>query len=111
MPFTPTTPSFETIIVTPHAVMRYRQRVEDCSISTDEEITAFLTAAVKYGRVVHTKIGHKGNPQYVFKYQGIEVLAAKEGNGKAVVVTCYGDSQYARWYRRQRYCVRRAFCA
>jgi len=109
MPFTPPTPSFETIIVTPHAVMRYRQRVEDCS--TDEEIAEFLAAAVLYGKVVHTKTGHKGNPQYVFKYQGIEVLAAKEGSDKAVVVTCYGDSQYARWYRRQSYCIRRAFCA
>jgi len=109
MPFTPPTPSFETIIVTPHALMRYRQRVEDCS--TDEEITAFLTAAVLHGKVVHTKIGHKGNPQYVLKHMGIEILAAKEKNNKAVVVTCYGDSSYAKWYRRQNYNIRRAYCA
>ena len=102
-------PTFQKIVVTPHAIMRYRERVDDQK--SDKEITKLLTAAVRYGTVVHTKKGHRGNPQYVLKHMGIEILAAKEKNDKAGVVTCYGDSSYAKWYRRQNYNIRRAYCA
>jgi hypothetical protein len=62
------------------------------------------------GKVIHVKQGRYGQKQYVLLYQRLEILIAVE-RGVAKVVTCYGDTAFAKWYRRQQHFAQRTYCA
>lgn len=101
-------PQITSVFITPHAYQRYLERVDDTA--SMEEATEIITEIALYGKAVYIKQGDHGQKQYVLQYKGQEILAAIQ-HGHASVITCYGDTALAKWYRRQQYFVRRAFCA
>lgn len=100
-------PKYNHIFITPHAYARYYDRVD--AEAPKNEITETIKEIVKHGEVIYTKRSgpHK---EYVLKYNGLEILVEVQ-NAKATVITCYGYSDYAKWYRRQEYFTRRSYCA
>jgi len=101
-------PQVTSVFITPHAYQRFWERVDD-TISR-EEATEIITEIALQGKAVYIKQGNYGQKQYVLQYKGLEILAAIR-HGHASVITCYGDTAFAKWYRRQQHFDRRAYCA
>lgn len=101
-------PHFSDVFITPHAYQRFSERV-DSTISKDEAKNIMAEIAMQ-GKVVHIKHGRNNKKQYVILHQGLEILVAVE-LGVAKVVTCYGDTTFAKWYRRQQHFDHRTYCA
>jgi hypothetical protein len=100
-------PQINSVFITPHAYQRYRDRVNN--EASKNEISKTIKEVIKFGKVIYTK--HDGShKEFVLKYNGLEVLADIQ-NSQATVVTCYGYSDYAKWYRRQEYFARRSYCS
>jgi hypothetical protein len=101
-------PHFTDVFITPHAYQRFFERV-DSSMSKDEAKDIMAEIALR-GKVIHVKRGRYAQKQYVLLYRGLEILVAVE-QGVAKVVTCYGDTAFAKWYRRQQHFAQRTYCA
>jgi hypothetical protein len=101
-------PHFTDVFITPHAYQRFFERVDNTI--TKDEAKEMMTEIAMMGKVVHVKRGRYGQKQYVLLYQRLEILIAVE-KGVAKVVTCYGDTAFAKWYRRQQHFAQRTYCA
>jgi hypothetical protein len=101
-------PHFTDVFITPHAYQRFFERVDNTI--TKDEAKEMMTEIAIMGKVVHVKRGRYGQKQYVLLYQRLEILIAVE-KGVAKVVTCYGDTAFAKWYRRQQHFAQRTYCA
>lgn len=89
--------------VTKHAIKRYRQRVQhDVS---DELAETMLLEIARKGKVVNKKINAQNAMEleiYV-TYKGVEILIIKNlKEKKYYIITCLGDSQLRKWYKKQK---------
>jgi hypothetical protein len=83
------------IVVTNHAVQRFRQRHFKAFDWPEEQIRKTLESVVKHGKVKKRCPG-KVN-EVVF--QGLAIRMAHSKN-KIIVITFLGNSTYQKWYRK-----------
>jgi len=84
------------IIVTNHAINRYRERMFDYN-SPVERVINILEEIVQKGKPVCNKPNTKDNC-YEIKYRGISVVQIAEGD-RIFVITCLGDHCYRKWVK------------
>ncbi len=87
-----------TVLVTKHAIKRYRERLFDYS-SSSESISQVLQEIAAKGRPVCLRPNTDDNC-FEIKYRGISVVLLKKRND-VIVVTCLGDSKYRNWLKQK----------
>ncbi|HWQ75942.1 MAG TPA: hypothetical protein VN441_11555 [Syntrophomonas sp.] len=87
-----------SVLVTKHAIKRYRERLFDYS-SSSERIRQLLREIVAKGRPVCLRPNTHENC-YEIKYRGISVVLLKKKDD-LIVITCLGDSKYRNWIKQK----------
>lgn len=87
-----------SVLVTKHAVKRYRERLFDYS-SSSERISQLLMEIAAKGRPVCLRPNTQENC-YEIKYRDISVVLLKKKD-KVIVVTCLGDTKYRNWIKQK----------
>ncbi|CFX46787.1 Uncharacterized [Syntrophomonas zehnderi OL-4] len=86
------------IVVTKHAIKRYRQRMFDY-YTPNENIVKLLQNIVRYGKKVYFRPSSRG---YCFEvtHKGISVVVIYETKG-VTIITCLGDKTYRNWVKNK----------
>lgn len=87
-----------TVLVTKHAVKRYRERLFDYS-SSDERIKQLLMEISTKGKMICVRPDSQHNC-FEVKYRGIFVVLLEKEDG-FVVITCLGDTKYRKWVKHK----------
>lgn len=90
------------IIVTNHAVQRFKERVFTTRKYNDEEVIKRLETVAKKGKVIRKE---PGNAKRI-KFENIYVVTTNDRDGNYVVLTCLGDKKLVSWHTselRKRY--------
>ncbi len=87
------------IVITKHAIIRYRERLFDFN-SSEQEVIKFLKDVAIKGKLVCIKPNDYDNCTEV-RYQGISVVLIREC-GRVFVITCLGDLRYRKWIKKQK---------
>lgn len=82
------------IIVTTHAVERYRERLFDYK-SSDERIVKTLEEAARRGKTVAIR-PHSDKTCSEVKYHGLAIVQIDQGD-IVLVITCLGDERFRKW--------------
>ncbi|MEN6390839.1 MAG: hypothetical protein ABFD04_10515 [Syntrophomonas sp.] len=86
------------VLVTKHAIQRYRERLFDYN-SSSERIGQLLKEIVAKGQPVCLRPNTHDNC-FEIKYRGISVVLLKKRED-VIVVTCLGDSKYRNWIKQK----------
>lgn len=86
------------VLVTKHAIKRYRERLFDYS-SSSERISQVLKEIVAKGRPVCLRPNTHDNC-FEIKYRGISVVLLNKKED-LIVITCLGDSKYRNWIKQK----------
>lgn len=86
------------IIVSKHALSRYRDRLFDYT-SSEDDIYNILANIVKKGKQVGLRLSTK-RIYIEMKHKGVSIVVTK-GKKEIVVVTCLGEDVYRRWAKHQ----------
>jgi hypothetical protein len=89
------------IIVTGHAIERYRERMFDYESSPEEVVQILREIALK-GELVGNRPNTRNNC-YEVKYRGVSVVQIREEK-RTFVITCLGDKRYRRWVKNKEKC-------
>lgn len=85
-----------SIIVTKHAIKRYRERLFSYSLSDNHIINKLEEIANK-----GTMVGARPNDQntcFEIKYKGVSIVVVNEGSNRTVL-TCLGEDSYRKWVK------------
>ncbi|MEN6461142.1 MAG: hypothetical protein ABFC94_07225 [Syntrophomonas sp.] len=85
-----------SIIVTKHAIRRYRERLFSYSLN-DNLITNKLKEIASKGTMVATRPNDQ-NTCCEIKYKGVSIVVVCEHNNR-IVLTCLGEDSYRRWVK------------
>ncbi len=83
------------IIVSDHAVERFKQRCFKCSNWPEEKIRKRLETIAQKGEVIRKC---PGNAREVM-FENM-IIRTAISNGRVIVVTCLGSKAYRNWYRK-----------
>jgi len=86
------------ILVTKHAIRRYRERLFDYS-SSDKQIENLLVKVAKEGKQVGARPGSSGDC-FEVKHNDLSIVLAIDTQHSAVL-TCLGNSGYRKWVKNQ----------
>ncbi len=86
------------IVVTKHAINRYRQRMFDY-ITPDKKIDTLLKNVARNGKQVYLRPSSHGHCIEV-QYNDISVVILNESTG-ITVMTCLGDHTYRKWVKNK----------
>ena len=85
------------VVVSQHAIKRYRKRTFDFNQS-DEEVEAMLARVVQKGEILSRRPGDV----WELKYRDIYVVADIDNeSNKVTVITCLGDRLYRSWAKKK----------
>jgi hypothetical protein len=87
-----------TVLVTKHAVKRYRERLFDYS-SSDERIKQLLAEISAKGKMNCVRPDSQHNC-FEVEYRGISVVLLDKED-RLVVITCLGDCKYRKWIKHK----------
>lgn len=87
-----------SVLVTKHAIKRYRERLFDYN-SSSERIRQLLREIAAKGRPICLRPNTDENC-YEIKYRGISVVLLKRKED-VIVITCLGDSKYRNWIKQK----------
>lgn len=86
------------VVVTKHAVQRYRERLFDYS-SSDEEIEELLIMVARHGKRVLNRPSSFGDC-FEVKHKDISIVLVND-HQDSIVLTCLGDRGYRKWIKSQ----------
>jgi len=86
------------IVVTIHALNRYRERMFDFT-STDEKIINRIKDIVCQGEQVFVRPSAHNNCREI-QYRGVSVVIIQERH-KIFVITCLGSRHYRKWFKEK----------
>lgn len=86
------------IIVTNHAIERYRQRFFDFS-KLNGEIRILLKEVAQKGKYIEIRPVADGKCLEV-RYKGISIVIVQKKN-RIVIITCLGNMSYRKWMKNQ----------
>lgn len=95
----------DNIIVTDHAIERFKERVFTSREIKDEEVIKRLQTVVKKGEVIRKEPGNANR----VKFENVFIITANDKEGNSVVLTCLGDLKYVSWYTKENK-NKRKFC-
>ncbi|WP_276619831.1 hypothetical protein [Syntrophomonas wolfei] len=86
------------LIVTHHAIKRYRERLFDYT-SSKEKVKNLLIEIAYKGKNIQTRPCIQGEC-YEVKYKGISLVLVKNGTN-SIIITCLGEVSYRKWIKHQ----------
>lgn len=84
------------VIVTKHAIKRFRERVFQYS-SSDKEIYKNLKEIAVRGKFIRNRFSRQ-RVCLEIRYRGISIVAIEKDNC-LIIVTCLGEASYRRWVK------------